>query len=530
MIKLLIIDDETSTRKGLIRHIDWDALGIAAVEEAKDGIDGLEAARVFLPDIILSDICMPGMNGIELAAGVKAFLPDCRLIFLSGYSDKEYLKAAIHLSAVSYIEKPINLEEVRHAIGKAVAMCVGDREKKLADKQMISALAGSLPLIKQNVVAGLIGQKTAFNDLARELGLIGVPFEGKDCYTAMILQLALSGNQSGEESQAAAGELLQLLDESLCDIKHICAMEDNRRIHAVLSFAATQDRNRLVTSFHAMKARLKERFPACAGVFCAVGQTVMGADHIRQSYQTAESALQKLFFLGYGQIVCYESRAEDPICLSEGIYSHFAELLQTQDRERTIPFIENLCRELNLHRETDVDEVKNIFFKLALALFREAEKRGVGLSDAQGNRERYIWAQISSFETMQEIRDYLAGKTALLFENIEEFESNSRAIADVMKYIQKHYAACELSNKTLAESVYLTPTYLSTLFKKETGKTIGEYLIEVRIEKSKELLKEPRVKLFEVARNVGYSDANYYAKAFKKQTGMTPSEFRERYQ
>ena len=99
----------------------------------------------------------------------------------------------------------------------------------------------------------------------------------------------------------------------------------------------------------------------------------------------------------------------------------------------------------------------------------------------------------------------------------------------VLRYIHRHYSDENLSVKKLAEQVFLTPTYLSNLFKQEVGKTIGQYITEVRIERSKELLRDKRFKLYHVAQQVGYSDSNYYAKAFKKQTGCTPSEYREKW-
>lgn len=529
LIKLLIIDDEQTTRKGLVKHIDWRELGIHKVEEARDGVEGLEVASRFQPDIIISDIYMPGMNGIEMANHIKEQFPNCKIIFLSGYSDKEYFKAAIHLNAVSYIEKPINLDEVMHAVKKAVALCLEEEEKMLAERKIFTALSESLPLIKQNLVAGLTSRKAVYHELAKDLGLINVAFEAKDLYTAMIIQMAFPSEQTNDEIHDTCNMVLRLVDDCLDDTKHICALEDNYHIVAILSSARDIRNNRLQMHIDEIKTTMKGRNIPCNDLFCAVGRTVFGIDQIWQSYQTAQLAMQKLFYCGYGRVVYYENKSEEPICFTEGICSYFGELLQIRDNEKLISFIENLCKEINLHQETAVDEVKNIFFKLAYALFQEAEKRGVHFNGARDGKEKYIWSQISGFKTMNEMKEYLIRNTAVLCDNIDELPSKSKAVFKVLEYVQRNYSSCNLSNKALAEYVYLTPAYLSSLFKKETGKTISDYIIEVRIEKSKELLKKPRIKLFEIARAVGYSDANYYAKAFKKQVGLTPSEYREKY-
>ena len=118
-MKLLIVDDEELTRTGVISSIDWKALGIEEVLQADDGINGLEIARKYRPEIILCDVRMPRMTGIAMLEKLENILPDSIPIFMSGYSDKDYLKAAIKLKAVSYIEKPLNPSEIREAVLEA---------------------------------------------------------------------------------------------------------------------------------------------------------------------------------------------------------------------------------------------------------------------------------------------------------------------------------------------------------------------------------------------------------------------------
>jgi len=111
-MELLLVEDEQYTRDGIIKFIDWKRLGIKKVYTAEDGLQGVDVARLHLPDIILADVRMPRMNGVEMARRIRTFHPDCELIFISGYSDREYLKSAIHLSALDYISKPLDLNEL----------------------------------------------------------------------------------------------------------------------------------------------------------------------------------------------------------------------------------------------------------------------------------------------------------------------------------------------------------------------------------------------------------------------------------
>ncbi len=117
---VLIVDDEAMPRKVLKEHLPWDSLGVTKIFQASDGLEAVEQARQCLPDIVISDIKMPHMDGIQMAAAIREFCPHCQFIFLSGYSDKEYLKGAIKLKAANYVEKPIDLEEIEQALSEVI--------------------------------------------------------------------------------------------------------------------------------------------------------------------------------------------------------------------------------------------------------------------------------------------------------------------------------------------------------------------------------------------------------------------------
>ncbi len=515
MIKLLVVDDESTTRKGIIKYVNWSELGVHLVEEAKDGIEGLEIAMEFHPNIVISDIKMPGMNGIEFATKLRALFPETRLIFLSGYSDKEYLKAAIHLNAVSYVEKPLDLGELKDVIKRAVTLYIEDENRK-------SALSEGLPLIRQNIVFKLIARKTIPEELIKDLQMVNVPFRIDGSFTVIIIKANFSPDTD-------PNQILNILEDCLHDTIHICAEKNGSYIIIVSGINSIGRNKRVSDIFDKIGTHIREYSSTHIDLFCAVGLPVTGMVQIHQSYETAVLALQKIFFQGYGKTVFYENEALSFISFDQDITANFSELIQSERKDEAIEFIEKLCREICLNQGTLVDKVKSIFFKLSLALFQEAEKRGLQLNNFGGSEEKNIWEVISNFETLEDIKKYLISNIILFFEEIKDMESFSRSVLNAMDYIRKNYFAPDLSVKILAEHIYLTPTYLSSLFKKETGMTISEYVTKVRIEKSKELLLDPQIKLFEVARKVGYSDANYYSKAFSKQMGMTPSTFREKY-
>ena len=133
MLNILIVDDEKKTRDGLIKHIPWTKLGNFTLYEAENGLQAIEKAKETHPDIVISDIRMPKMDGIEFAKQLRELYPQCKIIFFSGYSDKEYLKSAISLKAISYIEKPMDIDEISAVIKETVNQCILEKEKASLD-------------------------------------------------------------------------------------------------------------------------------------------------------------------------------------------------------------------------------------------------------------------------------------------------------------------------------------------------------------------------------------------------------------
>jgi len=155
MFKLLIVDDERNTREGLIECIDWPKLGVSRIEQAEDGAAALEKAKSFKPNIIICDIRMPKMNGLEFSGSIKNFLPESKIIFLSGYSDKEYLKTAIKLQAVDYIEKPVVLDKIREAVGSAVSLLLEKTEAPFPEQRFINAENKNVAAVMRYILKNL---------------------------------------------------------------------------------------------------------------------------------------------------------------------------------------------------------------------------------------------------------------------------------------------------------------------------------------------------------------------------------------
>ena len=181
-MNVLIVDDEKTTRQGLLNHIDWKKFDISEIREAQDGTDALELCKTYIPDIMISDIRMPIMNGIELCTNIRELYPECKIIFLSGYSDKEYLKSAIHLGVIHYVEKPIDLSEMEEAIGKAVRLHQMDRERNQGQV--------SVEVVKQQLIASLIRKSNEGKSVREKIKQMSLLFEDGRGMNAVVIKVA----------------------------------------------------------------------------------------------------------------------------------------------------------------------------------------------------------------------------------------------------------------------------------------------------------------------------------------------------
>ena len=530
MVKIIIVDDEKNTREGLKKCIPWKSMGIEIVGEAEDGIMALDLSFRLKPDIILCDIRMPRMNGIEFATRLREKLQDCKIIFLSGYSDKEYLISAIHLKAVSFIEKPVNIKELKSILDNTASMIIEERQKKDIENEKNYKIEKSVPIVAQYISLSLINNNN-LEDLTDKLKLAGLNLPLSGQYMTLLLKFIKSGNMPSDQLQGYFNKILKIIDsiyieesltgisgvkDALCIISHILVNKSlgDTFIKSVLEKIG---RN-ICTEIGEIK---RDTF------IIGAGRRVKGLENIHHSYREAAVALQQSFFSTADTIVFFEEATGEPYIFNTDLEKQFIEHLKMGDMDAAMDFITRLGKDISNHRNTIVDYVKNAFYNLLLHLYSFAEERGADIFE-QKDKKNLLRQNIEGFSTLNELKDFAIVMIEKLFQCINRKNNTSKAVYEVMKYIQAHFSDNELSIKTISGYLHLTDTYLCMLFKNATGKTINDYITEIRIEKSKELLKSRGFTLYKIASSIGYGNSKYYAAIFKKITGMTPSEYREK--
>ncbi|CAI6059368.1 response regulator [Cohnella sp. JJ-181] len=520
MVKLIIVDDEKSTREGLVQYIPWESLGVSQVESAGSGLEALQAAERLHPDIVVSDIRMPGMNGIEFATRVRGMLPDCKIIFLSGYADKEYLKAAIQLRAVHYLEKPINRTELKRVVREAVDAAVMERTAK----------EESDALLQEKLALDLIGERSANANPAPQLKHAFGDLPPGGSFITGILRVDIRKDRELIVERHYRAPIREAIAEAFASplYRSISGFIDNR--HIVIHFYGKGITGRSIqpAAFARLKDRIEQASGASVELFLAVGRRADGAAEVRESYRTAELALQEQFFAGPDRMAIYEDKADerDDFRLDSALLQPFLAGLHAGDKDKAQQELARLHDEIKRRPGLPVRQVRELFYDMLLALHAFAERYNIMTIEAHEQASlRDAFMQLPHLAAI--LKD-LSGRVDAVMSRVLAKSSNGQHVFAITQHIHEHYGDERLSINRMAERLYLTPTYLCRIFKERTGQTINSYITDVRIEQAKTLLRDRRVKLSEISRRVGYQSANHFTKIFKKTTGMNPSEFRER--
>lgn len=330
-MKLLIADDEILTRNGLVTSIDWKSLGIDQVFEASDGMEAYNTACTSKPDIILSDIRMPRLSGIEFAEKIKEILPDTSLIFMSGYSDKEYLKAAIRLKAITYVEKPLDLQEVKDSVQEAInehqTRLQTRSSMKLQSKETSSRLA-------QLLTRPYNEKQEEIDELTDKLS---IHFTPQTYFTSFIVKL-----RSGDFNAALLKEPFDRFQDIL---EHYHLKSLAVRLHNVhYVFHILGEKVPSDTVFSSIENYLKEMFSPFGDFYISRGETVRGITKVYQSYASTVILLQSSFFTTVNSVLDQKKLESDATSktVPSGSVEQFLTLLVDNNQEDTRSFLDNL--------------------------------------------------------------------------------------------------------------------------------------------------------------------------------------------
>lgn len=520
-MKMLVVDDEKILRHGIIYSFAWADLGIRQIFEARNGKEALTVFTEKRPDIVVTDIRMPLMDGIELSYAIRALAPHVQIIFITGFSDLDYMRAALKTEALDYILKPVDTEELWLAVSKAAGRC-SEREKETHSRQeMELKLRESAPLFIRQMMRDILGPGPVLEEQIREkLTFYGIPFSLDESYTAAVLYYRERVAEQMQDDICVFGT--ESILKEVIETEFPCYVIARADRFICLIQADATEKERILALLE--EAREKLLLHLALESYIVVGPFVEGLLHIRESYEYAAQVSRLRLAELPAKAVFY-----DVIPAAQGSFQMDKAQLSILHRQ----FYESphkAEKQLLAWLTETAPQMPDLEHLRSCCIFLAGDMIG-GVCPEQISREDidFYVRCMSDLRLCYTTAD-VTGVMQRFLRDYRQFRSeNDRTgpvrIVHEIKQILAEHVGRDLTIRDLSQMVFLTPTYICALFKKETGVTVNDYYTGLKIEKAKVLLLAGTSKVYEVSLAVGYQDVKYFSRIFKRQTGLTPSDY-----
>lgn len=520
MYKALIVDDEPKILMGLSKLLQWEDFGIEIAGLAGSAAEALQMMAHDRITILITDINMPQMNGLELIHQIKARGYSTKFIILSGYDDFAYVKEAVRLGVENYLLKPVVRDELSSTL-----MNIIEKTQKEMDQQSLSQ-SDSL-IIRNNILNRWLTGDISLKHLTERADLLKIELESEKYLVCLMKVLYDEKHDTTFRNRMnSSGEIIcaKALENSgkaitVCDLNGNIAMIlhgsqnsfDHHTVHRLLERCIQSVQQALKLS-----------------VFATIGCDITDSQAVYQSYENACQLMSYSLILPPNAIVDYDTmsqlsqQADEKLTLN---YEAFQADLASKRRTEAIKFVEDIFLQLGQTRDITPAFVQNIATEILYHILNALDSLKINIA-AFLSKDNGLIAQMLKMKNLEELRDWLKGITGKAIDIISVDDENIHPlIKRILTYIETHYAD-NISLKTISASVNANAAYLGQLFIKETNETFSNYLNHKRIEKAMELLRSTSWDLNEVAEKVGYVNQSYFNNVFKKIAGVYPTKYR----
>ena len=470
---MLLVDDEEDIREGISRKMDWLGLGFSLVGEAANGQDALELAETLRPDVILTDIKMPFMDGLELCRILTDRLPASRFVVFSGFDAFEYAKQAIQMNVVEYILKPINADELSAVLRRLKEELDRERAERRNMELLRSRYTENLPILRElfytNLLDGRIEPGTERDRAAR----LDIDLRGEE----WAVGLAYIGSDNSRDALSTLS-VQNLLEETLT---------------------------------------------------VGVGAPCRELSGMARSSAEARTALEYRSMVGRGQVIYIGDLEPDggPVLsfeeADERALTAAIKLGNEEEIRQAAAALAGKIRQAN----PAAGQYHLFLMELVTHLLKMTRRSGVGVEEVFGT-DFSLPMQEPALPALAELEDWCAERCLRLHTLIRRRQTDTagHTVETAKEYIRQHYAESDLSVEKLCAYLHLSSTYFSTLFKRETGTSFTAYVTKVRMEAAAEAIRSTEDKTYLIAQRCGYDDPNYFSYVFKRHFGATPTKYR----
>jgi two-component system, response regulator YesN len=530
--KLLIVDDEVEVRKGIIKKVQWEELGYEIVAEGENGKEALELFEKTLPDVVLTDIKMPFMDGLELSRVIKEKYPTTRIIVMTGFDEFEFAHKAIKLNVSEYLLRPISAQELTNILIKVK----NQMDEEIAEKENVEALREyyrkSIPILRERFLASLVTSAIEKEEIEEKAKSYGLNLTGQNFMVSVV-----SINET-EDSSRATDESKSLLKFAVLNIVE----EAVRKYHLgtvfldgenVVIITVSQERDRESVSTNTLSALEEvkmtvEKFLKTT-VTIGAGNVCEEISLVRYSYENAIAALDYRIFMGRNKIIWIEDiepTSANKLVFDESKERALSSSIKVGTAEEASTAIDKFFEEI-INSKASFKDFQIYIMEMLTTILKAARDSNVDIDDIFGANYN-LFIDLHGLRNIQEAQRWFKDISARIKEYIVQGRQDSYQllVEEAKDYVRENYSNSEITINAVCSALHISPAYFSFIFKKETKTTFINYLTNYRMEAAKELLRTTSLKTFEIAEKVGYAEPNYFSYSFKKKFGVSPSEYR----
>ncbi|MCR5777009.1 MAG: response regulator [Lachnospiraceae bacterium] len=537
MVKLFLVEDEIIMRDGIKKHIDWKGEDIDFCGEASDGELAFPMILKLKPDILVTDIKMPFMDGLELSKLVKKELPNIRIIILSGYDEFTYAQEAVSIGVEEYLLKPISPAKLLSSIKKVKEKIELSREEAGITDWTKEELLEKNTIEQQKLFRAMVSGSMTMTELLEAGKKLDIELTAR-FYQVTLFNLSFVG-ETGDIFSEKQNTFWKQVNEYLETVDNCYIFDRGTEGLALLALDETEEGvadkiKQVVEKMISISKNIVD-----GTYFVGIGSIVNRLSEISKSYDNANRAFSYRYFKKQNQIIDYKDLSVpnsgtmevdvNAVTFNEKNKQAFEKFLRSGSADEITHFLDEIFSSFGEKNVKSLLYLNYITMDLYFAIVSFIHDIGYEMNDLGGDFAD-INIAIKGISNSDDAKKYLEKglRNAITLRDSNSVKKYSVILKEVLAYIDENFDKDDISLNTVASIANISPNHFSTIFSQEIGVTFIEYLISKRMEKAKELLMTTNLRSSEIAYKVGYKDPHYFSFMFKKTQGITTREYRSR--
>lgn len=523
---VLLVDDEEEAIQVIMKKINWEQLGFSVIGFANNGVKALEMVEEFQPDVVVTDIKMPYMDGMELSNRVKAEFPATKILLFTGFDEFEYAKEAIHLEVEEYILKPVNSVELTRIFTELKIKL----DQEISEKRNVEILQNyymeSLPLLQADFYSALIEGRVQEEEIPRYLSDCQISFVGP-LFCCLVIHISSRQAPGDMSPMLLATSVRKQAQERLEEKWQAKSFSYLGNTVFITQFKNENDVSELTDECDRFCKYARRMIGAVVTV--GIGQVCKNMMELPRSYSSAWEAVSYRAIYGAAKAINIKEivpRNVDKSGLSnDAELSELFKMIRVGSGEDVVEAANRYLGSISFPDKSLQQHHVDIM-ELVSTLYRFSVNHDIALEGHMEDMKK-LYNSLLDFEP-DALQKWLVDTCLSFREQLIHVRSNSTKslVSRAREYVCSHYGDAELSLDNICEALGVSNSYFSTIFKKETGNSFIGYLTDYRMDWASRLLIETNEKSYMIAKQVGYSDPNYFSYVFKRRFGVSPSKYR----